>query len=199
MVAFRDYRSAEVAAFLRVRERFGALSNMAPGYPMTVAGVPVASSEALYQALRFPNLPDLQREILDQPAPILSKRHAYTRIGETRPDWGRVKVNAMRYSLRAKFGSTQGDLLDLLRRTGDRPIVEISNRDDFWGARPVGDSFVGRNVLGRLLMELRAEMSPHVDGAPFRVAPRFPRAVLLGKELLVEEMSPVSDLRIESE
>lgn len=56
---------------------------------------------------------------------------------------------------------------------------------------------MGRNVLGRLLMELRAEMSPHVDGAPFRVEPRFPRAVLLGKELLVEEMSPLSDPRMD--
>jgi ribA/ribD-fused uncharacterized protein len=192
MVAFRTYRSEEVADFLRVRERFGAFSNMAPGYPMTIAGVPVASSEALYQALRFPHLPDLQREILEQPVPILSKRHAYTRIAETRPDWDRVKVNVMRYALRAKFGSTQGDLLDLLRGTGERPIVEISNRDDFWGARPVDGTLVGRNVLGCLLMELREEMAAHPDGASFRIAPRFPGARLLGADLGPEELVPVS-------
>jgi hypothetical protein len=52
MVAFRAYRSTEVAAFLRVRERFGAFSNMAPGYPMTVAGAPVSSSEALCEPPR---------------------------------------------------------------------------------------------------------------------------------------------------
>lgn len=80
MAGYRTYDPKRVAAFLRVRDPFGAFSNMAIGSPMTLHGTAVPSSEALYQALRFPHPPDFQREILDQPAPILSKRHAYARI-----------------------------------------------------------------------------------------------------------------------
>ena len=180
MVAFRTYTPDAVAAFLRVRERFGPFSNMAPGFPFRVGGIVVGSSEALYQAMRFPHLPAFQQEILDQPAPVPAKRHAYTRIAETRAGWGQVRVNVMRFALRAKFGATQGGLLELLRETGDLPIVEISHRDDFWGARPKNGTLEGRNVLGRLLMEIRAELAHHPSGAPLLLEPQFPEPVLAG-------------------
>jgi ribA/ribD-fused uncharacterized protein len=163
---------------------------MSSGYPIRVCGVGTGSSEALYQALRFPHLPEFQAEVLDQAAPILAKRHAYARVGETRPDWDRVRVNVMRYVLRAKFGSAQGGLLDLLRGTGEAPIVEVSHRDDYWGARPVNGRLVGRNVLGRLLMELRAELQTHPSGAPLLIEPRFPDPVLLGHPLTPDHVGP---------
>jgi hypothetical protein len=79
--------------------------------------------------------------------------------GSTRHDWDEVRVPLMAWCLRLKLGqhwSTFGDLLDSTR---DRRIVEESARDPFWGARPVDDTRLeGRNVLGELLMELRAEM-----------------------------------------
>lgn len=155
-----------------------------------MGGLRTPSSEALYQALRFPHLPDFQSEILAQGTPILSKRQAYTRVSETRADWDRVKVNAMRYVLRAKVGTAQGDLLDLLRGTGETPIVEISHRDDFWGARPVGAQLIGRNVLGRLLMELRLDLRAHPSGDPLPLEPNFPNPVLCGSVLGREMMGP---------
>ena len=199
MADYRTYDPEQVAPFLRVRDRYGPFSNMASGYPILVCGVGTGSSEALYQALRFPHLPEFQAEVLDQAAPILAKRHAYTRVAETRPDWDRVRVNVMRYVLRAKFGSTQGGLLDLLRGTGEIPIVEVSHRDDYWGARPVGGRFVGRNVLGRLLMELRAELQAHPSGAPLLIEPRFPDPVLLGRPLTPDHVGPAlpEELRLD--
>jgi ribA/ribD-fused uncharacterized protein len=190
MTEFRTYTTSEVAAFFRVRERFGPLSNMASGFPIRVCGVDAPSSEALYQALRFPHLPEFQREILDQTSPILAKRHTYTRVRETRADWEGVRVNAMRYVLRAKVGSTQGALLDLLRGTGSAPIVEVSHRDDFWGARPEGGTLVGRNVLGRLLMELRRDIQDHQNGSPLTLIPRFPVPVVCGRTLQEEQICP---------
>jgi len=136
------------------------------------------------------NLPDFQHEILSQATPILSKRHAYTRVDQTRPDWNQAKVNAMRYVLRAKFGNTQGELLDLLRGTRDAPIVEISHRDQFWGARPIGDRIEGQNVLGRLLMELRLDLCEHRSGDPVLIEPRFPDPQLCGRVLGAEEVMP---------
>src|SRR5262249_37544484 len=48
---------------------------------------------------------------------------------------------------------------ELLLATGDRPIVEESKKDEFWGAKPVDSAtLIGMNVLGRLLMELREEV-----------------------------------------
>ena len=190
MAGYRTYDPDLVAPFLRVRDRYGPFSNMAAGYPIRLDGVRIGSSEALYQALRFSHLPEFQAEVLSQAAPILAKRHAYTRVAETRPDWDRVRVNVMRYILRAKFGSAQGGLLDLLRGTGEAPIVEVSLRDDYWGARPVDGRLIGRNVLGRLLMELREELRDHPSGAPLLIAPRFPDPILLGRPLTPDRVGP---------
>lgn len=39
------------------------------------------------------------------------------------------------------------------------PIVEESYRDQFWGAKPIdGETLVGMNILGRLLVELRERL-----------------------------------------
>jgi len=193
MAQFRHYHADDVAAFHRVRDPYGMFSNMAAGYPLRVGGIQATSSEAAYQALRFPDLPEFQAEILVLGNPILAKRHAYTRIAETRLDWDAVKVNIMRYVLRAKFCSQQEALLPALAETGDRPIVEVSLRDDFWGAKPDGERLVGRNVLGRLLMELRAELAAHPVGGSVEVAPHFPCAKLLAHQLGEERFPPDSE------
>lgn len=54
------------ATFFKVTEEFGGLSNMAGGYPLVINGITVFSSEALYQACRFPHQPEWQREIISQ-------------------------------------------------------------------------------------------------------------------------------------
>ena len=64
----------------------------------------------------------------------------------------------MRWTLRAKLLHNWRMFSSLLLRTGDKPIVEISYRDPFWGAKPQGEYLVGTNALGRLLMELREEL-----------------------------------------
>ena len=53
-----------------------------------------------------------------------------------------------------------------LAETGDRPIVEVSTRDPWWGARPVADRYEGHNVLGRLWMELRHHIREDDPAAP---------------------------------
>ena len=61
----------------------------------------------------------------------------------------------MRWVLRMKREANWDEIDAPLAATGKRPIVEVSTRDPWWGARPVGDRHHGRNVLGRLWMELR--------------------------------------------
>ncbi|SFA95104.1 conserved hypothetical protein, ribA/ribD-fused [Rhizobium sp. NFR07] len=75
---------------------------------------------------------------------------------DSRPDWEEVRVKVMRWCLRAKLLHNWTTFSTLLLATGDRPIVEDSRKDDYWGAKSGEDNLLaGRNVLGRLLMELR--------------------------------------------
>jgi len=78
---------------------------------------------------------------------------------ESRADWERVKVKVMRWCLRVKLAQNWTEFSQLLLQTGDRPIVEESRKDDFWGAKVVDrQTLRGINVLGRLLVELRTQL-----------------------------------------
>ncbi|AMS41231.1 NADAR family protein [Aminobacter aminovorans] len=77
--------------------------------------------------------------------------------------WDDLKVDEMREILRLKASQHEYVRRKLLA-TDDRELVENSWRDDFWGWGPNRD---GKNMLGKLWMELRAELrsSPVVVGA----------------------------------
>lgn len=70
------------------------------------------------------------------------------------PDWDAVKVDIMRDILRAKVDQHEYVRRKLLA-TGDRILIEDSWRDDFWGW---GQNMDGQNMLGKLWMEVRAEL-----------------------------------------
>ncbi len=73
-------------------------------------------------------------------------------------DWDKVRVAIMRWCLRVnspRTGRSSAPPASYRRP----PIVEESRKDDFWGAKASDDeTLVGKNVLGRLLMELREEL-----------------------------------------
>ncbi len=135
----RTYRETEAAVFFRARERFGELGNMAGGFPLEIAGTPIGSSEAYYQAIRWSHRPDVQQRILDEKSPMTAKRTAYLFLDDSRPDWDQIKIRVMRFALRAKLLFHDEAIRAVLRKTEARPIVERSQRDDFWGALPHGD------------------------------------------------------------
>ena len=169
---FRTYHRAEAAVFLKTREKHGGLSNMAGGFPLVVNGVAIRTSEALYQACRFPHMPDLQREIIAQKSPMTAKMKGKPYRHISRPDWDGVRVNIMRWCLQVKLAQNWDKFSALLLETGDMPIVEHSRRDDFWGAKPIdGETLVGTNALGRLLMELRERVKDEPKGDLLYVAP----------------------------
>lgn len=152
----RTYRRSDCAVFRKTDETFGGLSNMAPGYPVRINGVRVMTVEALYQASRFPHLPEVQRLIIGQHSPMTAKMVSKPHRKDSREDWDAVKIKIMRWCLRLKLCHHWSKFSQLLLSTGDLPIVEDSRKDSFWGAIPAEDgTLVGRNVLGRLLMELR--------------------------------------------
>jgi len=180
----RSYDRISSVVFLKTHEPFGGLSNMAGGYPLLVQGVRIYSSEALYQACRFPHLPEVQRSIIAQASPMTAKMKSKPYRKESRPDWDRVRVKVMRWCLRVKLCQNWSKFSALLLQTGSRPIVEESRKDAFWGAKSVDDqTLVGMNVLGRLLMELR-EVIRSTNAPVLHVGPLdIPDFLLLGRQI----------------
>lgn len=188
----RRYNAEEAIVFLRTKEPFGGLSNMAAGFPLRVGSLDIPTSEALYQACRFPHLPDLQASIIGARSPMSAKDTSRAATDRTRPDWDRVRVALMRWVLRVKYACSPVAFGRLLRSTGKKPVVERSARGDiFWGAVSENGVLVGRNVLGRLLMELREELAcAAIDAVR---PPPVPRLLLLGEPASVVDV-PTQDL-----
>lgn len=182
---FREYRREDAIVFLKTHEAFGGLSNMAGGFPLAVNDVPIRTSEALYQACRFPDQPDVQREIIEQASPMTAKMVGKPHRHSTRRDWDRVRNRIMRWCLRVKLVQNWESFSQLLLSTGDRPIVEQSREDDYWGAKAIDDEvLVGRNVLGRFLMELREDVRQRPQPWGELPAPEIPNFLLLGEKIL---------------
>ena len=153
------YRREECVTFLKTTESFGGLSNMAGGYPLLINNIRVLTSEALYQACRFPHIPEVQKMIIGQKSPMTAKMVSKPYRKDSRADWDDVRVRIMYWCLRVKLAQNWEKFGDLLRTTENKPIVEVSRRDQFWGAKPVDtETLVGENVLGRLLVRLRDQL-----------------------------------------
>ncbi|WP_265949787.1 NADAR family protein [Dechloromonas sp. A34] len=178
----KTYNKNEVVSFLTTREAFGGLSNMAPGYLITLYGNRCRTSEHLYQALKFPNHPEIQSEILEKPSPMgakmVAKRREYRPL--IRPDWEEIKLSVMDYCLRAKLKCNFQRFGDLLLSTGNADIVEVSSKHDtYWGCVPDGEILVGHNHLGVQLTNLRDELLREGAGAGHRMKLTPPAGVEL--------------------
>lgn len=154
----RVYSPGECIVFYRIREAHGCLSNMAP-MKVQLGGMRFRTAEHAYQAQRLCEQPELLEEAMAIPGPVDMKRFVYSHRGAWHPDWesdyGQEAVRTMRLVLLAKARQNPGFANHLLQ-AGDKPVVEQSATDQFWGATPAPDgTLVGRNILGRLLMELR--------------------------------------------
>jgi ribA/ribD-fused uncharacterized protein len=161
----RTYERDSCVVFHKTREDFGGLSNMATGYPLQVAGIRIPTSEALYQACRFPHLPEIQELIIRQASPMTAKMKSKPHRKDTRDDWDTVRVGVMKWCLKVKLIQHWEPFSELLLSTASKPIVELSRRDNFWGAIPDSNakSLIGSNVLGRLLMDIRERLKRNSD------------------------------------
>jgi len=156
----RIYEPLQSCVFRKTKEAFGGLANMAAGYPLVINGTKILTYEALYQACRYPHLPEVQSIIIDQKSPMTAKMKSQFYYSQSRTDWENIKIAVMRWSLRVKLAQNFMTFGLLLESTNNKPIVESSKRDNFWGAIKSNDGNLrGLNILGRLLMELRESYS----------------------------------------
>lgn len=136
---------------------FYVLSNFS-AFDLLWEGRGFPTSEHAYHWEKFPGYPHIQAEICEAHSAHEAFKIAERTVGRAawvrRPDWDAVKVSIMRRILRAKVEQHEYVRRKLLQ-TGTRELVENSWRDDFWGWGPNRD---GQNMLGKLWMEIRAEL-----------------------------------------
>jgi ribA/ribD-fused uncharacterized protein len=145
----------DVINFYRVSDEFGCFSNFAP-FPVRMDGKLWPTSEHYFQAQKFDEVEHRER-IRQTKSPLIAARMGRDRKKPLRRDWESVKVAVMREVVRAKF-SQHDDIRQVLLSTGDAKIVEHTENDSYWGD---GGDGSGKNMLGRILMEIREELSCH--------------------------------------
>lgn len=157
-LSIRHYKSSECIIFKSTKGEFGALSNMAPNFPIYINKTKLRTSEALYQALRFPNYPEVQHQIILRKSPISAKHYGRQYIDLTRADWNQVRFKVMKFCIELKLFQNFDRFSKVLLSTGSYPIVEYSDKDKVWGASFQNGYYIGTNALGRYLMELREKV-----------------------------------------
>lgn len=134
-------------------QEFYVLSNFS-AFDVIWKGNRFRTSEAAYHWEKFPSYPDIQFKILDARSAHQALKIAEAFKDNRRSDWDAVKVAIMKEILREKV--LQHDYVrKKLLETGDRELIENSWRDAEWGWGPDRN---GKNLLGKLWMEIREEL-----------------------------------------
>jgi len=138
--------------FYRPNEAYGEFSNFSP-HRIEIDGKVWPTSEHYFQAQKFAGTQHEERVRLAK-SPMMAATLGRNRNLPLRRDWEEVKEEVMLKALRAKF-TQHPALCELLLRTRKAELVEHTVRDKYWGD---GGDGRGKNRLGHLLMELRAEL-----------------------------------------
>lgn len=162
-----SYSRASSFWFSKIKDPAGILSNMG-ALEVEAGGKRWKSTEALYQASRFPDHPDIQELIRAEHSPMsakmMSKPH---REGKGRADWNEVRVPIMEWCLWLKLAFNFRFIYWSLKEHLGQPIVEITAKktprpdDLFWGTLPDKgnpDQLSGTNMLGKLWMAIRDDV-----------------------------------------
>jgi ribA/ribD-fused uncharacterized protein len=143
---------SETIRFYSTKEAYGCFSNFA-AYPIVLGGKIWPTSEHYFQAQKFEDALH-QEAIRAEKSPMVAARMGRSRSKKLRADWESVKDSVMLEAVRAKCDQHQ-DVRATLLATGDALLVEHTENDCYWGD---GGDGSGKNVLGRILMQVRDEM-----------------------------------------
>jgi ribA/ribD-fused uncharacterized protein len=138
--------------FYSVQDPYGCFSNFSP-HPIFITTT-WPTSEHYFQAQKFA-AGDMWLKIATTKSPMIAARIGRSRKVPIRADWEAIKDEVMRTAVRAKV-MQHADVRETLLSTGDAAIVEHTSNDRYWGD---GGDGSGKNMLGRILMEVRAELT----------------------------------------
>ena len=158
------YPAAETICIRKTIEEWGILGNFYRT-PIVANGITFDSTERLYHIMKLkPEATVGFRSIMSVPAgqriKMRARRLFKEQPGWFRQDWPSMVVDAMKYCLTLKYEQSEAFRKELERSRGKYIVEDETSRKkgkeaDTWGAVHKGDEYVGPNLLGRLLMELR--------------------------------------------
>lgn len=156
-----DNGTKEVRFYRSNEKPYGPFSNLFKR-AITFEAVVFPTAEHAYQAGKALK-PEVRSWILSAPTPALAAMAAHgLYTWDVVPNWATIKYDRMRGVLRAKFTQHE-DLKALLLSTSNRRLVEAGTTDNavnrLWGEV----NGKGQNMLGVMLMELRAELQANAD------------------------------------
>lgn len=149
----------------KVKEEGGWLSCMS-AYPVSYQGGQYRTCEALFQAQRFTNHPEIQKEIIECKSPMGAKmiaRKNREKLNRGKKwDEAPSDIQLMKKCLKLKLDQ-HPELKDKLIATGNADIIEDCTTHDresarFWGAVKKDGKWIGENVFGKIWMEIREEL-----------------------------------------
>jgi N-glycosidase YbiA len=140
--------------FYKVDRPYGYFSNFSP-HAIELDGQHWPTVEHYYQAQKFwgGELEYLMTKIRSATTPELAAAIGREPSHFPTADWPQRKLAVMEKALRQKF-TVYLELRQLLLDTGTTIIIEDSPVDYFWGC---GVDRSGKNHLGKILMQIRAE------------------------------------------
>lgn len=166
----KEPEGPEPALFFMGNENLKEFRGLENGFDakIVVDGVTFPTVEHYYQWSKAKLFGDgeAEKKIMKTPSPKSVKTYGKKVKNFVEETWNEKKDGIMRTALRAKF-SQHPELKDLLMSTKDRPIGEADPRDKYWGIGTGADTskaknpekWPGKNMLGKLLMELRSEFT----------------------------------------
>jgi len=155
----QEYPADRTAAFCKVADEWGIFGNFAP-IPIVVDGVPLDCTEKLFQVMKFADS-ESRRIIYSQKGQSIKMMAKHQeKVGAVRADWGRIFIDAMRFCLVQKYVQSEAFRSELERSNGLFIVEQEANPRrpaGAWSAKlsEDGRAWIGPNIMGRLLMELR--------------------------------------------
>lgn len=152
----QSYPANQCVRIHKIDEEWGIFSNFGHT-PIVVEGVTFDTSERLFQLMKFKDEEPVKAIYYKKGNPKMTTKH--WEKTHRRDDWGKIIVDAMKFCLTQKYEQSEAFRQELERSKG-KIIVEdqsglTKKNPDTWGVKLQDDNFVGPNLLGRLLMELR--------------------------------------------
>lgn len=152
----QSYPANQCVRIHKIDEEWGIFSNFGHT-PIVIEGVTFDTSERLFQLMKFKDEEPVKAIYYKKGNPKMTAKH--WEKTHRREDWGQMIVDVMKFCLGLKYEQSEAFRQELERSKG-KYIVEDQTSfpkktPDTWGVKQQGDNFVGPNLLGRLLMELR--------------------------------------------
>ena len=151
----QTYPASECVRIHKIDEEWGIFSNFGHT-PLVVEGVTFDTSERLFQLMKFKDEEPV-KAVYNAINPKMTTKH--WEKTHRREDWGKMIIDAMKFCLTQKYEQSKEFRQELERSKGKFIVEDQSGfrkkEPDAWGVKQQEGNYVGPNLLGRLLMELR--------------------------------------------